>query len=130
VSKPCKYFKIEELTPDKFHDWKYIKQSLADTLDTLRGLFGAPITINKGTATHRGYREKGCGVGIPTGYHYKGAAADFDVKGLTADQARTKIRQWKKEGKLHYLQGIEIDVSWVHIQCLEVPYKGLKEFRP
>ncbi len=39
---------------------------------------------------------------------------DYDVKGLTAEQARQKLIKWKSEGKLPFLTGIEKDVNWVH----------------
>ena len=39
---------------------------------------------------------------------------DYDVKDLTAKQARRKLIKWKKEGKLKFLTGIEKGVPWVH----------------
>ena len=48
-------------------------------------------------------------------YHYKGMAADLDFSGLTPDQARAKIIEWKSQGKLKKLGGMELGVNWVHI---------------
>ncbi len=41
-------------------------------------------------------------------------AFDYDVRGYTAERARRKLIQWKSEGKLKFLTGIEKDVNWVH----------------
>ncbi|MCK5611265.1 hypothetical protein KAR91_55860 [Candidatus Pacearchaeota archaeon] len=41
-------------------------------------------------------------------------AWDYDVKGCTAARFRKKLIQWKKEGKLKHLTGIEKKVNWVH----------------
>ena len=125
-----KHFNIQELTPPGFNDWKYIKEPLIDTIEELRELIGKPMLINYGDKHLRGYRPKDCKVGAPNSLHKKGLAADFNVFGIDCDLIRDYIRSWKKEGKLKYLESIELDISWVHIGCSMTPVKILREFKP
>ncbi len=109
------------------------------TIIETRILFNASITINnwpwEGEFQYRGWRpwsfyfnslikkNKPTSLGMLlklasdyTAYsqHSFANAFDYDVKGLTAEQARPKLIGWKKEGKLKFLTGIEKDVNWVH----------------
>lgn len=49
---------------------------------------------------YSGYREPGCGVGTPTGYHYKGQAFDLISTKLTAKEMREILEN--NQDKLKY----------------------------
>jgi len=44
-------------------------------------------------------------------------AFDYNVNGYTADEFRKMLINWKREGKLPHLTGIEQGVPWVHMDC-------------
>jgi hypothetical protein len=128
-----KHFSIEELTPKHYGDWTLLDEKLLMTLDELRELFNAPMTVNNwhigGPFSLRGWRPKNASIGAPKSMHKVGKAADFDVKDLTPEQAREKIRKWKlQDGKLKYLTGMEVDVNWVHIDVRD--FDGFLQFKP
>ncbi len=91
------------------------------TLIELRELFNSPMTINnwkwKGQFKYRGFRPWSYYKSNSYSQHLLGNAFDFDVKEYTADEAREKIKQWKSQGKLKYLTGLEEKVNWVHVDC-------------
>ncbi len=125
------YFKIQELvckhTYDKFGEksWQFFDKEFLETLLVLRkDIFKAPMTINSwkwgGQFTQRGFRcnicqltkDKTLANKIYLTAHANGAAADSDVKGLTAEQARQKIKD--NQDKLPYKIRVEKGVSWLH----------------
>lgn len=80
-------------------------RKLANKLETVRITCGnKPITITSGYRTPSHNKKVG---GAPNSWHTKGLAADFLVKGMTADQVRAKLPDW--EG------GVELGISWVHL---------------
>lgn len=121
------YFKLEELVSKEVFlsrgssSLELFDENAIRTLIELRQLFGVSITINnwswRGQFSFRGYRPWSYFTKQSFSQHSMGRAFDFDVKGLSADEAREKIYKWKKEGKLQYLTGVETGVSWVHIDC-------------
>ena len=94
-------------------------------LDNVRDFFGVPITVNtwfdKGEFQWRGYRtvEAAHKLGSPTGHeqHQAGNAFDFDVYGLTAQEARDKIVANQDNPLLANITRLEANVSWVHMDC-------------
>ncbi len=107
------------------------------TLLELRQLFGTSMTVNnwkwRGDWQFRGFRPWSWYKKQSYSQHAFGNAFDFDVKGLTAEEARQKIIGWKKEGKLQYLTCMELDVNWVHIDCRisnRLDENGLFLFKP
>lgn len=139
-----KNFSIKELVPKDIYDlrgeksWELFRPEALITLDELRILFDAPVTINNwpwgGKFHYRGFRPITYYNGkFSLSQHILANAFDFDVKGLTADQARTKIIDWKKRGALRYLTGIELNISWIHIDfrmCERLNADGLFLFNP
>lgn len=122
MSYACRHFSIEELTPPGYQDWGLLHPKLLELLDEIRDLIGGPMIVNNwkrgGNHTLRGWRPDECKVGAKNSFHKKGMAADFDVPGSTADEIREKLIRWKtKEGKLAHLGGIEMGVSWCHVDC-------------
>lgn len=143
------YFCIEEIVPGdvfKAKENKIIKlhnlieifhENAIRTLIEIRDLFAYPITINDwewgGPWHYRGYRPASYYSATSYSQHLFGNAFDFDVKGHTANEAREKIIQWKKEGFLKYLTGLELNINWVHIDCRisdQLDENGLFTFNP
>ena len=92
---------------------------LLETCDDVRDLLGTPCTINDyargGTRQWCGLRTPECTVGAPKSQHRLGCAADLHPAGMTAEMARTIVRNAVAAGKLPHLGGVELDVSWLHI---------------
>ena len=93
------------------------------TLLEIRLLINAPMTINSWSWDNTGFQYRGYrpasyyGNKVSYSQHLLFNAFDFDVKGYNAHQVRDMLLQWKREGKLPYLTGIERTVNWVHIDC-------------
>lgn len=111
----------------------YALYSLIET----RILFGVKMRINDwlwgGRFHHRGHRGNDYYRGkITFSQHPLGNAFDYDVEGYTAEEARLKLIQWKREGKLKFLTGIEEGVNWVHNDyrvCRRLDSDGLFLFK-
>ena len=93
-------------------------------LDTIRNLFERSITVNNwhygGGFTQRGWRDD-AEVGSKFSQHRFGRAVDFDVKGMTAQEARDAIiEMWPLSSKLQHITRIEDGVNWCHIDCAPV----------
>jgi hypothetical protein len=76
------------------------------------------ITVNNyasgGQWEFRGFRPAYCIVGVAP--HRMGYACDFDVEGMTADDARHEIIA--NRDKFKYITRMEMGVNWVHIDRL------------
>ncbi|CAM3021228.1 D-Ala-D-Ala carboxypeptidase family metallohydrolase [Shewanella algae] len=135
----CKHFKIYELVDKKTYNdrgekaWQLFDPRLLKLLDQLRELFDAPITVNNwfwgGQFSNRGLRTSASSYYRPYSQHSFGRAVDFDVKGLTADESREKIRHWFSSELLD-IDGIrmELGVNWVHLDVANC--SGIIEFYP
>lgn len=126
-----KHFKLEELfDPDTVQiygndAWLFMPDESIMMLDGVREFFDLPVTVNNwswgGTFRYRGYRPLACKVGAKNSYHRKCRAFDFDVKGLTAKEARNAILTNKDDARLLLITRMEADVNWVHIDNGIVP---------
>ena len=127
ITKPNN-FRIEELVPKTIFEyrkdkcWELFAPEILQTIDEIRELFQSPIIINNwmwgGVFQYRGFRPISYYDGKDSlSQHIRGNALDFDVKGLSAEDARKKIIGWKKDGKLNRLTALELGTSWVHIDC-------------
>jgi hypothetical protein len=84
------------------------------------------MTCNEGSAQQRGMRCNRCEIvrekaNVYVSSHILGKAGDFSVKGMTAEEARQKIK-----ANAHLLPcniRIEGGVSWLHIDTL--PQSGI-----
>lgn len=135
----CKHFGIYELVDEQTYSdrgdraWQLFDPRLLKLLDKLRELFDAPITINDwkwgGQFENRGLRTSASPYYRPYSQHSFGRAVDFDVRGLSADESREKIRQWFNSGLLD-IEGIrmELGVNWVHLDVANC--SGIIEFYP
>jgi hypothetical protein len=126
------HFRIEELVdPDtlsKYGEdvcWEFFPDSSIDMLRGIRDFFDVPITINNwvfgGSFRFRGYRPPSCKIGAAHSYHRSGRAFDFDVKGLTAAQARKMILDNNDDQRLKGIWRMEDGVSWVHVDSGNPP---------
>lgn len=92
---------------------------LLETCDEVRDLLDVVCTANNyargGERQWCGYRPPRCTVGAPQSFHRLGMAADLHPIGMTADEARRRIREAVDAGNLRHLGGIETCVSWLHI---------------
>ncbi|MFA5405010.1 MAG: D-Ala-D-Ala carboxypeptidase family metallohydrolase [Ignavibacteria bacterium] len=116
-----KYFKSEELLPRGVTDTSLLDPKLLQLIDEIRELLGVPCTINNyasgGIRQWCGLRTTACKIGAARSQHRLGRAADLHPIGMTADEARAKIKKAVAEGKLKNLGGVENSVSWVHVDC-------------
>lgn len=127
--KDQKYFVIQEIVPKRTYQERkekcieLFRPEAILTLIEIRLLADAPITINtwmwgEGGFQYRGFRPASYAVDYSDySQHNLFNAFDFDVRGNTAEEFRTRLLTWKREGKLPYLTGIENKVNWVHIDC-------------
>jgi hypothetical protein len=117
-------FRLEELVDSRsFADygegcWNFFPQNAIDMLHGIRTYFNVSITINNwlwgGPFQFRGYRGPSCTIGAIGSYHKRGMAFDFDVLGMTAEEARTEIKMHQDDPHLELIRRMEKSVTWVH----------------
>jgi hypothetical protein len=129
------YFQISELVCDHTHgrwgerSWQFLDTNyLACLLIIRRDILKAPMTCNHTGATQRGLRCNRCKLvsSKDRAYlssHVLGKAGDFTVQGMTAQEARSKIRN--NANLLPCPIRMEAGVSWLHFDVL--PQFGIKE---
>lgn len=137
-----KYFTPQELVCSHIYarfgngSLSYIDARLLEVLLWLRESLGRPVTINTwksgGSLSQRGYRCNLCDLvkSKTTAYlsaHTRGQAADFDVKGLTAEDVRRYIDA-NKASLPHNIR-LESGVSWVHLDICNETDKKIVYFR-
>ena len=130
-----KYFQIRERVCEHTHskwgerDWQFLDTIyLACLLVIRRDILQQPMTCNHDKATHRGLRCNLCQIvkdkdKLYLSSHILGKAGDFTVKGLTAQEARSRIRN-----NAHLLPcpiRMEGGVSWLHFDVL--PQYGITD---
>lgn len=123
-----KYFQIRELVCEHTHSewgeraWQFLDTNyLACLLVIRRDILQQPMTCNHDEATQRGLRCNLCQIvkdkdDLYISSHILGKAGDFTVKGLTAQEARSRIRN-----NAHLLPcpiRMESGVSWLHFDVL------------
>lgn len=128
-----RYFKIEELVcPHVYAKFgekaeMFIDERLIETLDTIKEkILGGAITVNNwkqgGEFSQRGLRCNCCQIVKEKtepylSAHMLGKAVDFDVKGMSAEQARQAII--KAQVLLPYPIRMESGISWVHLDVYD-----------
>lgn len=120
-----KYFDIEELVCDhtvaKFGQasWNFLDTDFLHALLVIRrDILKKPMWCNGNGKKQRGLRCNRCQMvrgktGVYLSAHCLGKAGDFDVSGMTAEQARMEIKQ-----NAHLLPcqvRLEMGVSWLHM---------------
>ena len=123
-----KYFSIEELvckhTYEKWGNnaWQFLDTHYLHALLVIRrDILKSPMICNSDSARQRGLRCNRCDLvknktSVYLSSHILGKAGDFTVSGMTAEQARQKI----KVSALMLPCNIRIEggVSWLHIDVL------------
>lgn len=128
LSQVKDYFDVKELVCNhtyakwgerswRFLDTNYLYALLVIRRDILR----APMTCNTGTATQRGLRCNKCDLVSlkPSVYlsgHIFGKAGDFTVKGMSAEEARKRIKACVY--MLPCPIRMEAGVSWLHFDVM------------
>ena len=121
-----KHFKIHELVPKKMYrkygdkSWRYVDVRLIETIDILKEHF------NLGTMTINNYfwggNREWSGIRTPDSQNYSygsqhSYANAFDI--VFSDYSAEEVRNYIIENKnvFKYVKGMELDVSWVHLDC-------------
>lgn len=122
------YFQIRELVcGHTFSQWGERSWQFLDTaylhnlLVIRRDILQAPMVCNHDNADQRGLRCNLCQTvkdktSLYLSSHVFGQAGDFTVKGLTAQEARSRIRN--NADRLPYPLRMEGGVNWLHIDVL------------
>ena len=123
-----KYFQIRELVCEHTHSkwgeraWQFLDTNyLACLLIIRRDILQLPMTCNHDGANQRGLRCNRCELvrdkgSVYLSSHVLGKAGDFTVQGITAQEARSRIRNMA-----HLLPcpiRMEAGVSWLHFDVL------------
>lgn len=130
-----RYFQIAELVCDHTHSrwgersWQFLDTLFLECLLIIRrDILQVPMTCNHDGAHQRGLRCNICELvkGKTRNYlssHILGKAGDFTPKGMTAEQARQRIKE-----NAHLLPcpiRLEAGVEWLHFDTL--PQCGVTE---
>ena len=119
----CKHFRLEELLPRKFYEehkhygdrlWLIFDGRGLMTIDEMRDRYGKCYINNwlfGGTLQYCGYRPPECSVGAVLSQHRFGRGFDLHFANVTAEEVRREIL----DGKWPLVKGVELGVSWVHI---------------
>ncbi len=135
ITQLRQYFQITELVcPHTYSEWDERSWQFLDTaflhnlLVIRRDILKTPMTCNHGTQLQRGLRCNMCELvqqkdEVYLSSHLFGKAGDFTVKGMTAQEARSLIRN--NAHLLPYPLRMEAGVSWLHFDVL--PQYGITE---
>lgn len=123
-----KYFKARELVCDHIYakwgenSWRFLDTDFLHALLVIRkDILGAPMFCNTSSATQRGMRCNCCKLvrdkkNVYLSAHVLGKGGDFTVFGMTAEQARQKIKAYSH--LLPFSIRIESKVSWLHFDVV------------
>jgi len=137
ITEIKKFFDIRELVcPHTFkafgeRSWQFLDDNLLETiLIVRRDILKVPMTVNNyhnggSLFSQRGLRCNICQIPkdktkanqIYLSAHVNGAGIDFNAEGLTAEQARQKIKA--NANLLPVPIRLEKDVNWVHIDVYD-----------
>jgi hypothetical protein len=135
ISALNQYFSIEELvcnhTYDKWRNnaWQFLDTHYLHALLVIRrDILKLPMVCNHDSVHQRGLRCNRCELvksknNVYLSAHILGKAGDFTVKGMTASEARQKIKN-----NAHLLPcpiRLERGVSWLHLDVL--PQSGITQ---
>lgn len=130
-----KFFQIRELVCEHTHSkwgeraWQFLDTAFLHNLLVIRrDILQAPMVCNHGSQLQRGLRCNRCGLvaqkdAVYLSSHVLGKAGDFTVQGMTAQEARSRIRN--SANLLPYPLRMEGGVTWLHIDVL--PQFGINE---
>lgn len=128
---PPEVFTYEDMVAKEKHlqkGWSYLDDKLLITIDVIREIIGLPLICNTwyqdGNRQYCGYRVRNCLVGASFSQHKEGKAVDLICAKMSAEDMRKKIIA--NQDKLPYPIRIEDGVSWLHLDCKDMDYKGKK----
>lgn len=122
------FFQVSELVCEHTHSkwgersWQFLDTDYLECLLIIRrDILQVPMTCNHSGANQRGLRCNRCELvkekkNVYLSSHILGKAGDFSVKGMTAEEARSRIRN-----NAHLLPcniRLENGVSWIHFDVL------------
>jgi len=111
-----KYFNLNECFPKNFpKGWKYFDDRILISADNLRYLFG-PLWVNGRGLTQCGFRTNGS----KTSQHKFGRALDLHSDKYDPEEIRMHIINNKQD--FPYISFLEVDISWLHIDCRNSPF--------
>lgn len=120
------YEYIDPITYAKYGEkslW-FMDSRILWTADAIREYFNLPCVINNYITAKDGdiYKESGLrydtALGAERSQHLYGRAVDIKIHGLSADDARKEILDKQKtEPAFRFITAIELDVSWLHVDC-------------
>lgn len=128
ITEIGKFFTIEELVCDHTlakwgeKSWQFLDTAyLHNLLVIRRDILQLPMICNHDEAHQRGLRCNRCELvkdksSVYLSSHVLGKAGDFTVQGITAQEARSRIRN--NAHLLPYPLRMEGGVSWLHIDVL------------
>ena len=128
IEQLSEYFDVKELVcPHTYKkhgeaSWQFLDTDWLHSLLVIRrDILQAPMACNGGSYTQRGLRCNICDLvkDKKNNYlsaHILGKAGDFSVKGMTAEEARQKIK--KQGGLLPCNIRIEGGVTWLHFDTI------------
>lgn len=123
-----KFFKVEELVCEHTYarwgeiSWQFLDTAFLHNLLVIRrDILQVPMICNHDEAHQRGLRCNLCELAkekdeVYLSPHKLGKAGDFTAKGMTAQEARSRIRN--NAHLLPYPLRMEGGVSWLHIDVL------------
>lgn len=129
------FFQIRELVCPHTHSkwgersWQFLDTAyLHNLLVIRRDILKAPMVCNHGNQRQRGLRCNMCDLvrqktSVYLSSHKFGKAGDFTVKGMTAQEARQRIKD--NAHLIPYPLRMEADVSWLHFDTL--PQYGINQ---
>lgn len=135
IAQVNRFFSIEELVCDHTlevwneRSWQFINTDYLHCLLIIRrDILQVPMICNSGSAHQRGLRCNLCQIvkdkkGLYLSAHKFGMAGDFTVVGMTAEQARTRIKE--QQHLLPCPIRMEKGVSWLHFDVL--PQYGITD---
>lgn len=129
------YFQVSELVCPHTHSkwgersWQFLDTAYLENLLVIRrDILQAPMVCNHGAQLQRGLRCNRCELvsqkdAVYLSSHVLGKAGDFTVKGMTAQEARQRIKD--NAHLLPHPLRMEADVSWLHFDVL--PQYGINQ---
>lgn len=129
------YFQVSELVCPHTHSewgersWQFLDTAYLENLLVIRrDILQAPMVCNHGNQRQRGLRCNMCDLvrqktSVYLSSHKFGKAGDFTVKGMTAQEARQRIKD--NAHLLPHPLRMEADVSWLHFDVL--PQYGINQ---
>ena len=130
-----RFFQVSELVCEHTHSkwgersWQFLDTAFLHNLLVIRrDILQVPMTCNHDGANQRGLRCNRCELvksktSVYLSSHILGKAGDFTVRGMTAQEARSRIRN--NAHLLPYPLRMESGVNWLHFDTM--PQYGISD---